>query len=591
MNALKISTLLILFLPLMMEGQILSSNRSVDWTLAGLHDTNTIGFTYFDVTQEGVVPDGLTSANPIIDSLLQLNVSVGIHLYFPAGTYFFDEGITLPSHCLISGDGAASTHFIFNLGGSGHAIQSSGTLITYDTCSFQYSGIKDANYIVVSDASIFASGDWVRIMQEDSDWVTSSWALNSVGQIIKIESIYGDTLFLASPLRLDFPLSRKPKVIRINMKRNMGIQCLSIERMDNTAPEQASNIHFNYAENCWISGVVSNKTTFGHVTFTGVSNSLIERCYFYDAFEYGEGGRGYGVVLHFTSNECLVENNIFRHLRHSVLLQAGSNGNVISFNYSTDPYWTNSNPLLPANSAGELVLHGNYVYANLFEHNVVQNIVIDNSHGANGPFNTFLRNRAELYGFFFSDHTSPSQNIIGNEIPNNSFPYNMVNYNIAGSDQFTYGNNNKGTVSPAGTENVTDTSYYYIGKPHFLPDYQWGKIGLPNVMNSGSIPALERFVMQQYFAGVCGYEDLHTGLIDPPTIGWNLYPNPATDLMIIESADKILRIEIMHLNGQVLYQSNLNMPIDISWLKHGIYFVKVYGEQGSFVKKLIKAGG
>lgn len=144
------------------------------------------------------------------------------------------------------------------------------------------------------------------------------------------------------------------------------------------------------------------------------------------------------------------------------------------------------------------------MYANLFEQNDVQNIVIDNSHGANGPYNTFLRNRASLYGIFFSDNTSPSQNFIGNEIPNTGFPYSTVNYNILGNDQFSYGNNNKGTVAPVGTSNVTDLSYHYLVKPDFVQGYQWGKIGLPNAMNTSSVPATDRYVTNDIFAGTCG---------------------------------------------------------------------------------------
>jgi hypothetical protein len=45
-----------------------------------------------------------------------------------------------------------------------------------------------------------------------------------------------------------------------------------------------------------------------------------------------------------------------------------------------------------------MVLHGNYPFANLFEGNINQNTVIDNSHGKNGPYNTFFRNRSELWG-------------------------------------------------------------------------------------------------------------------------------------------------------------------------------------------------
>ncbi len=39
----------------------------------------------------------------------------------------------------------------------------------------------------------------------------------------------------------------------------------------------------------------------------------------------------YGTMLHFTTGECLIENNIFEHLRHSTIVQAGANGNVFGY--------------------------------------------------------------------------------------------------------------------------------------------------------------------------------------------------------------------------------------------------------------------
>ena len=66
-----------------------------------------------------------------------------------------------------------------------------------------------------------------------------------------------------------------------------------------------------------------------------------------------------------------------------------------------DPFWTGT--VLPSDAAGDLVLHGNYPYANLFEGNILQNLVVDDSHGLNGPYNTFFRNRADNYGIVMSN--------------------------------------------------------------------------------------------------------------------------------------------------------------------------------------------
>jgi hypothetical protein len=259
---------------------------------------------------------------------------------------------------------------------------------------------------------------------------------------------------------------------------------MGIERIDNTAPQQTSTLFFNYSNTCWISGLALNKCTFSHIELSHSNQMRVSNCYIHDAHEYGDGGRGYGVVMHFGTGECLIENNVFEHLRHSILLQAGANGNVITYNYSHDPFWSTSSPFIPSNSAGELVLHGNYVYRNLFEMNSVQNIVIDNSHGPNGPYNTFLRNRAALFGLFFSADNSPSQNFIGNEIPNTSFPYSSVNYMLLGTDHFLFGNNNKGTIDPVGTEIISLNSLAYLNAPAFLNGQALAQIGAPNTMGS-----------------------------------------------------------------------------------------------------------
>jgi len=201
-----------------------------------------------------------------------------------------------------------------------------------------------------------------------------------------------------------------------------------------------------------------------------------------------------------TSSECKIENNIFKHLRHSMILQAGANGNVFTYNYSTDPYWETS--YSPPNSAGDVVLHGNYPYRNLFEGNVVQNIVIDNSHGSNGPYNTFLRNRAALYGIFMSADNSPSQNFLGNEIPLATPPYGL--YLLQGVDHFEYGNNHRGVIIPSGTQQFDDSSYAFKSKPAFLLQSSWRGIGTPNAMNAHGNSATYRMARSVPFATTCG---------------------------------------------------------------------------------------
>jgi len=384
----------------------------------------------------------------------------------------------------------------FNLGGTRNAVQISGSFSPNDSSSFSAAAIKGAQTIDVLDASSFVVGDYLHIIQNDSNLMFSNWAYGTYGQIVRVVAINGNQISLDSELRLDYDLSRTPFVRKIIPAQNVGIECLKIKRLDASAG-QTTNIAFLYAANCWLKGIESELTNFAHVGISRSTNIVVQNSYFHDAHAFGGGGQGYGVVMQETSNECLVENNHFRRLRHSILSQSGANGNVSAYNYSRDAYWSS----FPNNSAGDIVLHGNRPYANLFESNIFCNIVIDDSHGANGDYNTFLRNRAYLYGIFFSAATSPNQNFIGNEVTNPTFPFGM--YTLQGTGHFEYGNNIKGTTTPAGTDNLMDSSYYYPTRPDFVYTNSFAKIGLPYPINTGTIPAKERWDFSEIIRNEC----------------------------------------------------------------------------------------
>jgi hypothetical protein len=567
--------------------QTLPPTRSVDWTLAGLRDTTTIGFIQIDMQVEGAVGNGNVPNDTILDNVLNSISGPGAILNFPDGNFLFNNTINLPSNIIIKGQGAEETTFTMDLGGLGHSISIQGSLIASDTTSLTQTAVKDSNFMLVLDLGDFSIGDWVQIIQEDSDLVTSSWANKGIGQILKIKTVSANKIQFESPFRMDFDIMRSPYIVKIVPVKNAGIECMKIHRVDDTAPQQSSTVYFNYAVNSWVNGIESDNCTFSHVQSRRSSNLYISKSYFHHAFGYGGNGRGYGVMLHATSNECLVENNIFEHLRHSMIVQWGANGNVFAYNYSFDPFWESITT--PSNSAGDMVLHGNYTYANLFEQNICRNIVIDDSHGPNGPHNTFLRNRSEGYGIFFSASNSPKQNFLGNDVTNDNFPYNLVNYTLLGSGHFIHGNNDKGTIHPSGTEILVDSSYAYTQRPDFIPMHQWAGIGTPNSTGSGSIPAYDRYDSQTIFSNSCGHS----------TIGFEenfqaeellIFPNPVQDEMTLKSSQFIDDLRVTNSIGQEIYfQKNAGMSylINTADWKDGVYFVFVHFENGESSVKVV----
>lgn len=69
----------------------------------------------------------------------------------------------------------------------------------------------------------------------------------------------------------------------------------------------------------------------------------------------------------------------------------------------------------------------------------------------------------------------------------------------------------------------------------------------------------------------------------------NLYPNPTSGLLTIDSKEKYSNYFVYNMLGEVLENGNIeNSKIDLSELPSGVYTVKVVGEKGGSFRKVIK---
>ena len=467
------------------NSQVIAAAQRVDWTVAGLQQPTPIYTHRVDITSMGGNGNGTTPNDTALQAAIaSLGTDSGT-IYFPAGTYAFAAPVILRSGLVLRGQDATSTTLLFNLSGIDNLISIEGNNTNVIT-SLTAQANKNEYSVIVRNSSLLNTGDYVKLFQNDSALVLD--VFRCVGQVLHIKNIVGDTVTFYNPLRRKYKYADSPRLQKFSMVTGVGIECLKIKRMDSTATQQA-NIWFNYAARSWIKGVESDSANFAHVTMSNCTNIEITGSYFHGSFGYGAGGQGYGISCNRTTGECLVENNIFSHLRHSMLIQSGSNGNVFSYNYSRQPFKSET---APNDLAGDIVLHGNYPYANLFEGNIVQNIVSDASHNTNGPFNTFFRNRAELYGILFNSGCGDSSNLVGNEITSALFNHGL--YFLNGIGNFEYSNNVRGTIYPPGTTTLADSSYYYTSEPYFwLFSSPWPSIGTPNPFNTRTIPAKARY--------------------------------------------------------------------------------------------------
>jgi len=87
-------------------------------------------------------------------------------------------------------------------------------------------------------------------------------------------------------------------------------------------------------------------TVFRHVDYDRCFRCEVRDSFFNDGYFQGTGGYSYGVVCGNRSTDCLTENNIFYHLRHSMVVKEGAAGCVYGYNYSYNTYQADDGLLL-----------------------------------------------------------------------------------------------------------------------------------------------------------------------------------------------------------------------------------------------------
>jgi hypothetical protein len=462
---------------------------------------------------------------------------------------------------VLRGNDRNNTKLIFDLNhGNGNMFDFKG-IIGIPPLNVNQPIAKDDTTLTVVNTMGTVPGDWLHLYGNDVALTTSAWAYGTVGQIVQVKAVNGNTLNLHQKIRRSYDVSYGGQLRPIAPIQGAGIECMYIQRKDSTI-SQTNNINFDYAVNCWVIGVESDSTNFCHIAMTNSAHLLVRGNYLHHAHAYGGGGQGYGVVAQYTSGDCVVENNIFEHLRHSMLVQAGANGNVFGYNYSKDPYW--DEPPFPTNSAGDIVCHGNYPYMNLFEGNIVQHIVIDNSHGINGPHNTFFRNRAEGYGIFMNNTpATDSVTFVGNEITNPGLSFGQ--FTKQGAGHFEHGNNHKGTIKPTGTNALPENFLHYAFLPGFWPSTGgFLTIGTPYSYGNFISPAQQLHASNQMTDCRANPVPETDFVVDIHNYQSTLsaYPNPANAIVTFQYDTKgtagTLHISICDMTGRQVANLNCN---------------------------------
>ncbi len=599
--------------------QTLPAGRRTDWLKAGFDSVQTQFSHQINIIDSGAIGNGVFSNAAILQRVIN-NCTQPTIIYFPAGTYFFDTTIyfnhvNAKNNVIIRGEDSGATVFTFD--GGGPSVSRDFFSVTGATSisrNLKANTVLGASYLRIDNTVNLNVNDYIRIYQKDAALVGSD--LLVVGQLAKITGKNGDTLFIRSPLRKAYTLADSVKIVRYVPRKWIGFEHFKVERLDSTNNE-SSTFFFRYAVDCWVKGVESYKTNHAHVALNYSSNCEVDSSYFHHSHGYGGGwGQAIGVMITNTSGECRIQNSIFAHLRQGVLLSRGANGNVYAYNYSTDPYWDQ----YPSNRAPDINFHGDYPYMNLVEGNVGQYIHVDNSHGINGPYNTFLRNRAELYGIRFANTNETAQNLLGNEVTHERILlYNdtgalagiLGEYLVEarGTGHYRFRNwircsLDSASVADSINAGLSDTSYVYAAKPSFLGSgYAWPGIGLTNSFVRNAIPAKVRYFtitgLSDTVAYVsCGALRLISSpvTITPEVYTLKVYPNPVHSSLTVTFPatviGKVARYVLYNNHGQLLRQwDKVIQPVsslDMQPLEPGLYLLTIHSEGFRHTYKIMK---
>jgi len=569
-----------------------------DWQKAGLDADFVEPTNIIDLTTYGAIPNDGIDDTPALQAAFSSLGSNGAIIQLPNGTLNFSSSINMPSNCILRGAGSDSTLLDFNLNN-----QVANCINFWGSASgtwFPLQGAlsRDSLAIRVSGnfSNVLLPGKRIEIRQQNGAWDTNpaTWANGSVGHITTIDSVKGDTIFMREPLRTSLDTLLNPEVRVINCVENSGLECVKIIRTDSTAASVNFAIYTYFAYNCRIRGVESFKSIGAHFLAEISSHIEVSGCYFHEAYGYtGSNTRGYGAVVGVHATLCKIENNIFRKLRHSMMVKQGANGNVFAYNYSIEP----NRSEFPANYGADICVHGHYPFANLFEGNICQNIIIDQAWGPNGPNNAYFRNRAELYGLLISSGTvqSDRQTIVGNDITSTALFQGQ--YSLNGIGHYQASNRVQGNVTPAGTTSLTDTSLFLSQAPVYWGNMPWPGIGLPFTSTANAIPASMRY-NSIGSKTICGdpdslFSSMPSVLDATSSIPFN--PYYVNGVLHFGSLDfsAPCNVQVIDLSGRLALNQDISAEvlrngcfIGLNWAP-GVYLVQLRSAEGSRVGRML----
>lgn len=204
-------------------------------------------------------------------------------------------------------------------------------------------------------------------------------------QVVRVASVDGAAVTIDRPLYVSYTNAPRAYLLPA-MLEDAGLENLRLQSTASSGTRIVyKNINLECCSRCWVINCESDMAVDrSHIYLSDCYGCEIRNNFLNDAYNHNSGS-DYAIFLEFRNSENLIENNIIRKARHSLIMNGGS-GNVFAYNYAVDPYMGEYPDSLP-----ESVTHAAHPYMNLWEGNVMPNLEFDFTHGSSSH-NTVFRN-------------------------------------------------------------------------------------------------------------------------------------------------------------------------------------------------------
>lgn len=186
--------------------------------------------------------------------------------------------------------------------------------------------VKEIGGLKVGDAFVLRAPVTKRWQALTGDKSAGQWGTRTC--LYEIRGIRGNVIDLGEALRIDYPVEDGAEIRRVNPIRRSGLEGFTIVH---ACRMPFATVSSQWAWECWVRGVDGLDSGQGGAHLQAAKRCEVRDCEFtgFDAKIHRANQNWWGYAGFTQSQDCLMENTVWRRFRHGPQVQFGAQGNVI----------------------------------------------------------------------------------------------------------------------------------------------------------------------------------------------------------------------------------------------------------------------